>query len=136
MHYFLDTNICIYYLKGLYPSLLDRMQAHSVAEIKIASLVKAELLYGAAKSKKKEDNTRKAEIFLFPFEVIPFGDKAAEIYAQIRADLAEKGTPIGPNDLIIAATVLANSGILITNNEHEFKRISGLAMENWTTEFV
>ena len=48
--------------------------------------------------------------------------------------MAGKGTPIGPNDLIIAATVLANSGILITNNEHEFKRIEGLAMENWTTE--
>jgi tRNA(fMet)-specific endonuclease VapC len=133
MHYFLDTNICIYYLKGLYPSLLDRMHTHSVAEIKIASIVKAELLYGAAKSKKKEDNTRKVEIFLFPFEVVPFDDKAAAVYANVRADMAVKGTPLGPNDLINAATVLANSGILITNDEHEFKRIKDLAMENWTT---
>ena len=96
MHYFLDTNICIYYLKGLYPSLLDRMLIHSVSEI------------------------------------ISFDDKMAEIYAQIKADTANKGNPIGPNDLIIAAIVLANSGILITNNESEFSRIDSLEIENWT----
>jgi len=133
MHYFLDTNICIYYLKGQYPILLDRMLRHSVSEIKIASIVKAELLYGAVKSKKREDNTSKVKKFLLPFGVISFDDKAAEIYAQIRADMASKGTSIGPNDLIIAATVMANSGTLISNNESEFGRIAGLEIENWTT---
>ncbi len=132
MHYFLDTNICIYYLKGQYPILLDRMLRHSVSEIKIASIVKAELLYGAVKSKKREDNTSKVKKFLLPFEIISFDDNAAEIYAQIRADTAIKGTTIGPNDLIIAATVLANSGTLISNNEREFGRISGIEIENWT----
>ncbi len=132
MYFFLDTNICIYYLKGLYPLLLDRMLSHSVSEIKIASIVKAELLYGAMKSKKREDNTRKVDKFLLPFEVIPFDDRAAEIYAEIRAGLAGKGTPIGPNDLIIAATVLANNGTLISNNENEFSRIDSLEAENWT----
>ena len=132
MHYFLDTNICIYYLKGQCPILLDRMLRHSVSEIKIASIVKAELLYGAVKSKKREDNTSKVKKFLFPFKVISFDDKAAEIYAQIRADMASKGTSIGPNDLIIAATAMANSGTLISNNESEFGRIAGLEIENWT----
>lgn len=132
MYYFLDTNICIYYLKGQYPILLDRMLRHSVSEIKIASIVKAELLYGAVKSKKREDNTSKVKKFLLPFEVISFDDKAAEIYALIRADMASKGKPIGPNDLIIAATVMANSGTLISNNESEFGRIAGLEIENWT----
>ena len=131
MHYFLDTNICTYYLKGLYPALLDRMLSRNVNEIKIASVVKAELLYGAAKSKKREDNTIKVRQFLLPFAVIPFCDRAAEIYAEIRSDMAKKGTPIGPNDLIIAATTIANSGTLVTNNENEFSRIDSLEIENW-----
>ena len=132
MHYFLDTNICIYYLKGLYPALFDRMFQHNVSEIKIASIVKAELLYGAVKSKKRKENKITVNKFLLPFEIIPFDDKAAEIYAQIRADTASQGTPIGPNDLIIAATVLANTGTLISNNENEFSNIGGLEIENWT----
>ena len=132
MIYYLDTNICIYYLKGLYPELFDRIHSYSIKEIKIASLVKAELLYGAAKSERREDNTSKVEKFLLPFEIIPFDDKAASIYALIRAELTEKGAPIGPNDLIIASTVLANKGTLITNNEQEFGRIPDLLIENWT----
>lgn len=132
MHYFLDTNICIYYLKGLYPTLLDRMLSRNVNEIKIASIVKAELLYGAAKSKKREDNSSKVRQFLLPFEVVSFDDQAAEIYAEIRSDMVKKGTPIGSNDLIIAAATMANSGTLITNNENEFSRIDGLEIENWT----
>jgi len=132
MSYYLDTNICIYYLKGLFPALLDKIHSHRVNEIKIASIVKAELLFGAAKSKRKDDNTDKVKKFLLPFEVIPFDDKAAVLYAQIRANLAGKGIPIGPNDLIIASIVAANKGILVTNNEQEFGRIPEIAIENWT----
>jgi tRNA(fMet)-specific endonuclease VapC len=131
MHYFLDTNICIYYLKGLYPALLDKMYQQCVGEIKIPSIVKAELLYGAKKSKKTVDNTSKVEQFLLPFEVIPFDDKAATKYAEIRAEVSAAGNPIGPNDLIIAATVMANNGTLITNNVNEFGRVKGLITENW-----
>ncbi len=133
MHYYLDTNICIYYLKGLYPLLIDKLHNHYVSEIKIPSIVKAELLYGAKKSKKKEDNTNKVEQFLLPFEVIAFDDKAATKYSEIRAEMTVAGTPIGPNDLIIAATVMTNNGTLITNNENEFSRVNGLMIENWTT---
>jgi tRNA(fMet)-specific endonuclease VapC len=131
MNYFLDTNICIYYLKGLYPALVDRFYQHSVSEIKIASIVKAELLFGAKKSKKQEDNTKKVEQFLLPFEIVSFDDRAAVRYAEIRAEMAFAGTPIGPNDLIIAATVITNNGTLITNNENEFSRVEGLLIENW-----
>jgi tRNA(fMet)-specific endonuclease VapC len=131
MSYFLDTNICIYFLKGTYPALPDKLYSHAVSEIKIASIVKAELLYGAAHSKRVTDNTEKVEKFLLPFEIIPFDGIAADYYARIRAKLAKKGTPVGPNDLIIAATVMANQGILVTNNEQEFSRITGLSIENW-----
>ncbi|MDY6826597.1 MAG: type II toxin-antitoxin system VapC family toxin [Bacillota bacterium] len=90
------------------------------------------VFYGATKSKKKEGNTTRVEQFLLPFEVIPFDNGAAELYAGIRVSLAEKGTPIGPNDLIVASTVMANKGTLITNSEQEFRRIKDLQIENWT----
>ena len=132
MTYFLDTNTCIYYLKGVHPTLAQRLLAHNPSDIRIPSVVKAELLYGAKRSKKQAENLEKIRQFLLPLEIVPFASEDAERYATIRADLERAGTPIGPNDLLIAATVLENGGILITNNEKEFKRVSKLKIENWT----
>jgi tRNA(fMet)-specific endonuclease VapC len=107
------------------------IMSHSPTDIKISSMVKAELLYGAEKSQKKEENLEKAERFLLPFEIIPFDDKAAVIYSVMRANMERTGFVIGPNDLVIAATILAHSGILVTNNENEFRRVPGLTVVNW-----
>jgi tRNA(fMet)-specific endonuclease VapC len=63
---------------------------------------------------------------------LPFDDAAAEVYGRIRAELASRGTPIGPYDLMIAATALANNLILVTHNTREFARVSGLVLEDWT----
>jgi len=62
---------------------------------------------------------------------LPFDDAAAEEYDRIRAHLANLGTPIGPNDLIIAAIALANQIVLVTHNTFEFSRIQGLQLEDW-----
>ena len=132
MAYFLDTNICIYALKGRYPAIGRRMQRLSPAAIKIPSIVKGELLFGAHKSSQSEQTLEVLGRFLFPFEVIPFGDVAAESYARIRADLERRGKPVGPNDLIVAATVMAGGGTLITHNVREFRRIEDLPVEDWT----
>ena len=94
-------------------------------------MVKAELLYGAERSPKREDNLQKIRQFLLPFEIVGFGNQETERYATIRVELERAGTPIGPNDLVIAAITAANDGILVTNNEKEFKRVSGLKIENW-----
>ncbi|MCW3489791.1 type II toxin-antitoxin system tRNA(fMet)-specific endonuclease VapC [Dethiobacter alkaliphilus] len=131
MKYYLDTNTCIYFLKGLYPVLLNRIMSQNPDDIKIASMVKAELLYGAHRSQRSKENIEKVEQFLLPFEIVPFGNNAAEQYSKIRSALERAGTPIGPNDLIISATALANNGVLVTNNEKEFNRISDLIIENW-----
>jgi len=69
--------------------------------------------------------------FLEPFEVISFDDGSSVVYAKIRAALEKKGKVIGPNDLIIAATVISHKGILITHNIKEFSKISGLQIEDW-----
>ncbi|MDZ7696616.1 MAG: PIN domain-containing protein [Deltaproteobacteria bacterium] len=62
---------------------------------------------------------------------VPFDDEAARKYGEIRSDLARKGTPIGPNDLMIAAIALAHESVLITHNTREFKRVVGLKVEDW-----
>lgn len=131
MKYFLDTNVCIYILKGIYPSVFNKLLSHHPTEIKIPAIVKAELIYGATKSNKSEENLQNITNFLLPFEIVPFDDTASVIYGEIRAELEKKGTPIGPNDLIIASVVLAEQGILITNNVKEFIRIPQLHIENW-----
>lgn len=134
MIYCLDTNICIYSLKGKYPSIATHMRKKIPTEIKIPSMVEAELLLGAQKSQNTSATLDKAQKFLAPFEILPFDHEAAEIYSEIRAKLEQEGKIIGPNDLIIAATVLAHHSTLVTHNVKEFSRISGLKIQDWTVD--
>ena len=131
MNYFLDTNICIYFLKGIYEELKEKIFTKNPSNIKIPSIVKAELLYGAEKSSNTKQNLEKIYEFLFPFEIIPFNNTDAIHYSKIRTSLEKNENIIGPNDLIIASIVMGNDGILVTNNEKEFKRIKNLIIENW-----
>ena len=100
-------------------------------EIKIPSIVSAELFYGAEKSNNKKKTVEIVEDFLAPFEIIGFGCEEANIYGKIRARLELKGQIIGPNDLIIASIVLNHGAKLVTNNTKEFQRIPSLKIENW-----
>lgn len=130
--YFLDANICIYALKGTYARVADHMRHHSPADLRIASIVRAELQFGARKSQSRARTQEFLEKFLSPYEVVPFDSTAADAYAGLRFDLEQKGTPIGPNDMILAATVLANDGCLVTHNTQEFRRVKRLRIEDWT----
>jgi tRNA(fMet)-specific endonuclease VapC len=132
--YFLDTNTCIYFLKGTYASILEEFKKRRPEEIKIPSMVKAELLLGVENSVQKEKNRELIARFLEPFEIVAFDDTAAAEYAKIRGTLEQKGQIKGPNDLIIAATVMARKGILISHNTQEFKRVAGLLVEDWVSE--
>ena len=107
------------------------MLSLSPREIAVPTLVKAELILGAYKSKKRESNIEKVERFLEPFGIIPFEDEMTYVYAEIRSDIEKKGVIIGPNDIIIASIVKYQNGILVTNNISEFKRVKGLLLENW-----
>ncbi|MEZ4753117.1 MAG: type II toxin-antitoxin system VapC family toxin [Bdellovibrionota bacterium] len=132
MNFFLDTNICIYLLKDTFPEVKNSLLKHKPNKIKIPSIVKAELLFGAVKSKQKE-TFKVVEQFLMPFEIISFCTISAEHYGAIRQDLEKKGKMIGANDLIIASTVLANNGTLVSHNSKEFKRVKGLEFVDWLT---
>jgi tRNA(fMet)-specific endonuclease VapC len=132
MTYYLDTNICIYFLNGSLSKVRDRLLSKSPRDIAIPSIVKAELLFGAEKSKKRDENLEKINRFLLPLLTAGFDDEEASAYARIRAHLETAGLLIGPNDLLIAATVSAQGGILVTNNTREFSRVPGLPLEDWT----
>ncbi len=97
----------------------------------LCSVVVAELLVGALKSRRQADTLQAVRNFTSMFASLPFNDACAEQYARIRALLEKSGQIIGPNDLMIAATALANDCALVTHNVSEFGRIQGLQIENW-----
>ena len=134
MIYLLDTNACIVYLNRRNSGVMRRLQSLSPKDIAVCSVVKAELFYGANRSNNPQRTLALQQRFLNNFVSLPFDDKPAIAYSQIRADLAAMGTPIGPYDLQIAAIALANNLILVTHNTREFSRITGLKIEDWEIE--
>lgn len=94
-------------------------------------MVKAELFYGAENSQYPEANLEKQRAFLDRFVSLPFDDQAAEVYGRIPWQLKKAGTPIGPNDLLIAAIAVSQHCILVTHNTKEFARITELDIEDW-----
>lgn len=82
-------------------------------------------------SNKSVPHTCKQKLPHSPRNSLPFDDRCAEEAAQIRADLAAQGKPIGPHDILIAATARAHDAVLVTHNTSEFARVTGLRMEDW-----
>ena len=128
----LDTKTCIYLLNQTNPNVRQHFESRSPSEIALCSIVKAELLFGAHRSSRVDTNLQRLQLFCSPLECFAFDDRCAEHYSLIRADLMAQGQPIGPNDLMIAATARANDAILVTNNIGEFSRVAGLQLEDWT----
>lgn len=131
--FLLDTNVCIRILNGSSPSVAARLQATSPADVRLCAVVKAELLYGARRSERVDQNLRLLHRFFEPIVSLPFDDRCAEEAAFIRLDLERSGRPIGPNDLLIAATARARDLVLVTHNAREFGRVAGLRIEDWET---
>lgn len=131
MSWLLGTNACIRYLNGRAPKLKARLDATDPTEVLACSVVKAELYFGAARSRDPAKALAKQQFFLSRFKSLPFDDKAALRYGDIRADLTARGQIIGPNDLMIAAICLAHGFTLVTHNMVEFGRVRGLKIEDW-----
>lgn len=131
MKVMLDTNICIYLIKQQPPSVLERFLSHPVGDIGISSITVAELAYGVSKSRHPAKNRLALEQFLVPLDVAAFDQDAANSYGRLRAQLEQKGSPIGSMDLLIAAHALSLGVRLVTNNQREFRRVPGLRLDNW-----
>ena len=130
MSLLLDTNICVYALKQ-HPAVLERLLSKARPEVSLSVITEAELRAGAAKSASPARTLRLLENFLAPLNVLEFSSGDAVAYAQVRAKLERAGMPIGPLDTLIAAHALARELTLVTNNEREFRRVTGLRVENW-----
>jgi tRNA(fMet)-specific endonuclease VapC len=131
MRYMLDTNICIYLIKKKPAQVLEKLKKLSIADVAISSITLAELEYGVAKSSQPQQNSEALHAFVAPLEILPFDDRAACRYGEIRAFLEGKGKVIGAMDMLIAAHAGSLGLTLATNNLREFQRVPGLEVENW-----
>lgn len=133
MSFLLDSNAWISLLHRQNPDVLAHLKRHPPDHILLCSVVLGELWYGAERS----DASRRAANYALVNELqsqylsLPFDDAAAREYAIIRAALATSGTPIGPNDTMIAAIARSRDITLVTNNVGEFSRVPALAIEDW-----
>jgi tRNA(fMet)-specific endonuclease VapC len=132
----LDTDTCIYLLDARNPTrqaaLRRRTRQYAPSAIAISVITEGELRAGAAKSARPRENVAVIDTLVGVIEVIALTSDDTHVYARIRADLERAGTPIGPYDLLIAAHAVARRRVLVTNNEREFSRVSGLRIENWS----
>jgi tRNA(fMet)-specific endonuclease VapC len=130
--YMLDTDICSYIMKRTSDVLLKRLQKVPLGDVCISVITKSELLFGVEVSPRRQQDEAALSAFLRYVEVLDFPDRASGQYARIRAELKTLGRMIGANDLFLAAHACSLDLILVTNNTQEFKRVRGLAIENWT----
>ena len=131
MKFLLDTNAWIGFLRAKDSGLVDRIRRTAPSEIALCSVVIGELVYGAIRSQREAHNLGLIANLRQKFQSLPFDDRAGEIYGRLRAQLAAVGTPIGPNDLLIAAIALANGLTVVTHNVTEFRRIPLLSVIDW-----
>ena len=130
LRFMLDTNLCIRVLRDRPVSLRARFNA-TAEGLCISTGVLAELLHGAAKSARPEENRRAVESFASRLDVLPFDADAAAHAADIRAVLERAGLAIGGYDVLIAGHARSRGLIVVTGNLAEFRRVDGLRSEGW-----
>jgi len=130
MKYCLDTNTLIYFFKGM-GNVSNRLLATPPGEIAIPAVVLYELEVGIGKSTSPRKRINQLQEITALVDIISFGLAEARCAGSIRIKLERQGIPIGPYDILIAASALANYSTLVTHNTSEFERVSGLKIEDW-----
>ncbi|HKG68238.1 MAG TPA: type II toxin-antitoxin system VapC family toxin [Segetibacter sp.] len=128
--YLLDTNICIYFLKGLF-ELNKKIEEAGEQNCFISEMTVAELKYGVENSKNVEEMRKIVEAFIQKFFVIPIYN-ALDIYAKEKAKLRKQGLMIDDFDILIGSTSVANDMIMVTNNVAHLSRLDNIIIEDWT----
>ena len=130
MRFLLDTNILSSLIRDPQGRIAERIKIVGEQSICTSIVVAAELRYGAAK-KASPRLTEQVEAVLGVIEILPLELPVDEIYGSIRTQLELAGTPVGGNDLLIAAHAITLDLTLVSDNEREFARVAGLRIENW-----
>jgi tRNA(fMet)-specific endonuclease VapC len=128
--YLIDTNTCIYYIKGKY-DLKKKFEKANPDNCFISEITLAELMFGVENSEKKEKNKKALDDFLSGIKIIPIF-QSLDLYAKEKARLRKLGTVIDDFDLLIGATSVSHNLVMVTNNTDHFKRIKGITLEDWT----
>lgn len=128
----LDSNTISYYFRGD-PHVVPRLQALRPMELGVPAIVEYELRYGLMRLPEEAATPRLVALaqLLRPMQLLPVDSECAAHAAELRATLEAIGPPIGPHDILIAATALRHRAALVTRNVREFSRVPGLACQNW-----
>jgi tRNA(fMet)-specific endonuclease VapC len=128
--YLIDTNICIFYIKGQF-NLDKRFEKADPENCFISEITLAELKFGVENSEKKDKNRLALQNFLTGVKILPIFH-SLDLYAKEKARLRKAGTPVDDFDLLIGVTAVTHSLILVTNNTTHFTRINNIHVEDWT----
>ena len=129
MKYLLDTDTVSYALRGE-GQVAEHITAHKPSELCVSAISLAELRYGADRKGSRRLHAL-VDTFVAAVEVVGFGEQAALEFGRIGTILAERGTPIGEFDVLIAAHAASLRCTLVTNNLRHFSKVPGLVLENW-----
>lgn len=133
MIWMLDTDILIYFInrKTGFEYIAKRMSGRSPGELRLSVVTLAELKFGVENGEFRAENRRALADILQLFQADDLPSSVAQDFAEIKTALQSKGKVIGPYDMLIAAHARHIGATLVTNNEHEFRRVPGLAVQNW-----
>lgn len=127
--YLLDTNICVFLFRKQF-DIEERLNAVGLKNCFISEVTIAELMYGAYKSNRIEENETLVRHFIERVKIVSFAESIMN-YAKDKNTLRGNGTPIDDFDLLIAASAKSRNLILVTDNIKHFKNIPNLTIENW-----
>jgi len=132
--FMLDTDTCIFLMRGESPALAARVQSVPLQQQVMSVVTFAELTYGvqASAAAKRKQNQSVLDSLVLHLSVLDWPQDAAKHYAEIRTDLKKRGAQLGAADLMIAAHARTMGAIVVTNNVKDFARVKGLEVENWT----
>jgi len=131
LRYLLDTNICIYIARQRPPAVARRFSRLAAGSVGMSLITYGELRFGAEKSQRGTEALATLGQLSELIPVLEPGAAVGEAYGHLRAHLEGRGTPIGNNDLWIAAHALALGVTLVSNNTREFERVPRLKLKNW-----
>lgn len=131
LKYLLDCDVFSLMIKGTDEPINRRMQTLAKGEASLSVITTGEYFYGVAHAPISDLREKRAQRLIDFYGVLPIAEEVSVAYGHIRADLRAKGTPIGPNDLWLAAQAKAHGLVMVTRNGREFKRVTGLKVESW-----
>jgi tRNA(fMet)-specific endonuclease VapC len=128
--YLIDTNICIYYIKGKF-DLDKKFELVDPENCFISEITLAELKYGVENSERKDKNQKALDNFLTAVKIVPIFH-SLDLYAKEKSRLRKSGTPVDDFDLLIGVTSVTHNLTMVTNNTDHFKHLKGIVLEDWT----